>query len=156
MPPAPRRKVFYKNQHATGVINSSYQSLLFVRLPRVVDDGEVAQLVRVLVAGDDVEVVSQLLLLQVLLGEVLEVALGERRLSCHGDTRLNQRGVRHVRRRFVVSEQRFHNVIDAEVATRSAVITVTLSSNVLLENSSIQSLHTDVAKPTRKKAVKQQ
>lgn len=62
--------------------------LLFVRLRLVVDDGEVAQLVRVLVAGDHVEVVAQLLLLQVLLGEVLEVALGERRLGRYGDARL--------------------------------------------------------------------
>ena len=44
-------------------------------------DVEVAELVGGLVGRDDVEVVTELLLLEVLLGEVLEVALGERGLG---------------------------------------------------------------------------
>jgi len=40
-------------------------------------DVEVAELVGGLVGGDHVEVIAELLLLQVLLGEVLEVSLGE-------------------------------------------------------------------------------
>lgn len=62
--------------------------LLLVRLRLVVHDAEVPQLVRVLVAGDHVQVVAKLLLLEVLLGKVLEVPLGERRLGGHGDARL--------------------------------------------------------------------
>lgn len=101
---------------------AAIKSLLFVRRQLVVDDGEVAQLVRVLVAGDYVEVVSQLLLLQVLLGEVLEVALGERRLSCHGDARL----------RLSCQNNGFKVLSSRKFAARSAVITVSLASNVLL------------------------
>lgn len=62
--------------------------LLFICLGLVVDNREVSHLVGVLVAGDHVQVVAELLLLEVLLRQVLEVALGERCLRCHGDTRL--------------------------------------------------------------------
>ena len=51
-------------------------------------DGEVPHLVGRLVRGDDVQVVAQLLLLQVLLREVLEVALGEGQLGRDDDLRL--------------------------------------------------------------------
>ena len=103
MPPAPRCKVLYENQDATGVMKhqhgtrvtkssySSIKSLFLVRLRLVVDDREVAQLVGVLVAGDYVEVVAQLLLLQVLLGEVLQVTFRKRRLGGYGDARLQKR-----------------------------------------------------------------
>lgn len=62
--------------------------LLFVISRFVVDDGEVSQLVRVLVASDHVKVVAKLLLLQVLLRQVLQVTLRERRLGSHSDARL--------------------------------------------------------------------
>lgn len=58
--------------------------LVFSRL--VVDDGEVSQFVGVLVAGDHMQVVAKLLLLQVLLSEVLEVSLGEGSLGGYRDT----------------------------------------------------------------------
>lgn len=79
-------------RNVNSVTSLPSNRLLFVRLLLVVDDGEVSQLVSVLVAGDHVEVVAQLLLLQVLLGEVLEVALRERSLGCHGDARLPKVG----------------------------------------------------------------
>ena len=44
-------------------------------------DLEVAELVGVLRRGDDVKEITELLLLQVLLGEVLEISLGERKLG---------------------------------------------------------------------------
>lgn len=73
---------------AKATVNQQSEYLLFVSLGLVVDDGEVSQLVSVAVAGDDVQVVAELLLLEVLLREVLEVALRERRLCSHGDARL--------------------------------------------------------------------
>jgi hypothetical protein len=48
-------------------------------------DLEVAELVGVLRRGDDVKEITELLLLQVLLGEVLEVSLRERKLGGDAD-----------------------------------------------------------------------
>lgn len=61
------------------------RSLLVILRGLVADDGEVSHLVRALVAGDHVQVVSELLLLQVLLSQVLQVPLGEGGLSRHRD-----------------------------------------------------------------------
>ena len=49
---------------------------------------KIAELVGVLVGGDDAEVITQLLLLHVLLGEVLEVALAEVDLGLNDDVSL--------------------------------------------------------------------
>merc|ERR1719240_2584951 len=65
----------------TSVGSSHSRSLLLV----VLVDVEVAQLVRALVWGDDTKEITELLLLQVLLGKVLQVALRERRLGLHLD-----------------------------------------------------------------------
>jgi len=48
-------------------------------------DVEVSELIRVLVGGGDVEIVSEILLLEVLLCEVLKVSLGEGDLGVNGD-----------------------------------------------------------------------
>lgn len=48
-------------------------------------DIEVSKLVRVLVRRGDVEIVSQVLLLEVLLGQVLKVSLGEGDVRVNGD-----------------------------------------------------------------------
>jgi len=59
--------------------------LLVIILGIVVRDVEVTELVHALGRGNNVNVVTELLLLQVLLGEVLEVTLGERKLSSDED-----------------------------------------------------------------------
>merc|ERR1712036_12713 len=51
----------------------------------IVGNVEVPELVHPLGGGDDVNVVTELLLLQVLLGQVLQVALREWKLSGHKD-----------------------------------------------------------------------
>merc|ERR1712060_510276 len=51
----------------------------------VVVDLEVTELVGALVSGDNAEILTHLLLLQVLLGQVLEVALGEVDLGLNDD-----------------------------------------------------------------------
>lgn len=48
-------------------------------------DLEVSQLVSALGGGDDVQEISQLLLLKILLGQVLKVSLGERKLGVDDD-----------------------------------------------------------------------
>ncbi len=85
--PAKRRRKAQQN-YCREIGSRKASSLLLVGLGLVVHDGEVAQLVGVLVAGDHVKVVAELLLLEVLLGQVLEVTLRERRLGGHRDARL--------------------------------------------------------------------
>ncbi|RUP43952.1 hypothetical protein BC936DRAFT_150146 [Jimgerdemannia flammicorona] len=51
----------------------------------VVGNVEVLELEGVLIRGDDTEPVTELVLLQELLGEVFEVALGESRVGSNGD-----------------------------------------------------------------------
>lgn len=75
---------------ATSTPSKLNNALFFVSLRLVVGDGEVAQLVSVLVTGDYVQVVAQLLLPKVFLGQILEVALRERCLSRDRDARLQQ------------------------------------------------------------------
>ena len=48
-------------------------------------DVEVSELIRVLVGGGDVEIVSEILLLEILLCEVLKVSLGEGNLRSNSD-----------------------------------------------------------------------
>merc|ERR1711934_683031 len=75
----------------TPFIESTIQkctSLFVVVLGIVVRDVEVAQLVHALRRGNDVHIVAQLLLLQVLLGQVLEVALREWELRSDENLRL--------------------------------------------------------------------
>ena len=61
---------------------TSHPSLLLIL---VIVDVEVTHLVRGLVGGHDAEEIPQLLRLQVLLAQILQVTLGERRLSGHMD-----------------------------------------------------------------------
>ena len=62
--------------------DDSHPSLLLIL---VIVDVEVTHLVRGLVGGHDAEEIPQLLRLQVLLAQILQVALGERSLSGHMD-----------------------------------------------------------------------
>lgn len=66
---------------STKMSEETTTCLLLLVLGITAADLEVAELVRVLVVGDDVQEIAELLLLQVLLGQVLDVALGERKLS---------------------------------------------------------------------------
>ncbi len=59
--------------------NVTSNLLLFLSI--VTTDLEVSQLIGVLVGGNDVQEITKLLLLQVLLGEVLQVSLRERKFS---------------------------------------------------------------------------
>ena len=64
-----------------GAFHSDFSFLLVL----LIIDVEVAHLVRGLVRGNDAQEVSQLLGLQVLLAQILQVTLGERRLSSDMD-----------------------------------------------------------------------
>jgi hypothetical protein len=61
------------------------QHLLLVLLLIICVDDEVAKLVRVLIGGNDVQPITEVVLLEVLLGKVLQVSLGEWRLCCDLD-----------------------------------------------------------------------
>jgi hypothetical protein len=59
----------------------------------VLVDVEVTELVGGFVRSDNVKVITELILLQVLFGQVLQVSLGERRLSINRDLGLIERNL---------------------------------------------------------------
>ena len=63
-------------------------NLLFFRSIIATTDREVAHLIRVFAAGNNTKVVTQLLLLQIPLGKVLELALAEAKVGWAGHSQL--------------------------------------------------------------------
>jgi len=86
-PPSQRQQKTISTRIARGIIFASMREnfLLFII---VVIDVEVTELVRGLVGGDHTQVITELIFLQVLLGQVLQVTLGERHLGGHADSGL--------------------------------------------------------------------
>jgi len=66
-----------------GILSKIDESISFFSI--VLLDVEVSELIGVLVRGGDVEIVSEILLLEILLCEVLKVSLGEGDLGVNGD-----------------------------------------------------------------------
>jgi len=103
-------------------------SLLFNLFLVTSANAEVPELVRVLASGDNTKVITQLLLLKVPLGEVLQLTLGEAQVGGGGDSELGS----------VTGDG---NIVGSKVS--SLVVDLDTVMEVLLEGSNIQDLIVD-------------